>query len=224
MPSSSQIIVRISVGAILLLPLGGPLAAGGIEIQGEELPPAIQGLEYSVGFHTLVDGRCPFGNVGFFLESGSLPRGVHTTDEGLGGTPKEKGMFRFRIAARNICASSVREFELLVTARPILRAFPEEIAITVPAADAPATDTMLISSTWPGLPYEVSTPDGAWLKLQPVRGITPEQGSALSGDRVLVQVNPKDLSPGVHHGTIIVSAWRASGVTIDVTVTLPAAK
>jgi hypothetical protein len=49
--------------------------------------------------------------------------------------------------------------------------------------------------------------------------VTPELGSALTGDRVEVQVAGK-LAPGVHHGQLIVSAWRAEPIQIDVVVTV----
>jgi len=49
--------------------------------------------------------------------------------------------------------------------------------------------------------------------------VTPELGSALTGDRVEVQVAGK-LAPGVHHGQLIVSACAQSRFKIDVVVTV----
>jgi hypothetical protein len=191
-----------------------------IEIQSEELPRAILSVDYSADIRTNVDGRCPTGNVGLFVEDGSLPRGLRITGAGIAGVPKEMGLFRFRIRASNTCASITREFELLVTGRPILRAVPEKIEFSVSADDAPQSNTMLIASTWTGMPYSVSTPDGAWLKVRQTVGSTPEYGSALAGDRATVTVNPRVLPPGIFRGTITVSAWQADTITIDVVVTV----
>jgi hypothetical protein len=205
--------------ALIARPMPG---AGVVEIQTEELPRAIRGLEYGARIRTSVDGGCPNGNVGLFLASGSLPRGLRTTEEGLGGVPREMGIFRFSIGAHNTCASTTRSFELMVTGRPILKAVPERIKFTIPADGPGENQTLLISSTWPGLPYTLSMPDDSWLTLRPTLGTTPEQGSPLTGDRVTLGAIPRKLAPGVHHGTVIVSAWRADPLAIEVTVTVTA--
>jgi hypothetical protein len=205
----------------LLLVVSLPLTIFGgsaIEIQSEDLPRAIPGFDYSAAIQTSVDGLCPTGNVGLSVVSGSLPRGLRTTDEGIAGVPKEMGVFRFQLRAGNTCASVIRQFELLVTARPILRAVPEKIEFSVSADGAPQSDTILISSTWTGLPYTVSTPNGGWLKLRQSVGSTPEYGSALSGDRVTVTVVPRELPPGVYRASITVAAWQADAITIEVLV------
>ncbi len=196
------------------------LGAGVVEIQTEELPRAIQGYGYSASIRTSVDGRCPNGTLGLFLASGSLPRGLRTTDEGLAGIPQEMGLFRFWIGARNTCSCTTRAFELLVTGRPILSAVPERIEFTIAADRPPESQTVLITSTWPGLPYTLSTPDASWLKLRQALGTTPEQDSALTGDRATLEVVPGKLPPGVHHGTVTVSAWRADAITVELTITV----
>jgi hypothetical protein len=194
--------------------------AGVIEIESVDLPRAIQGLVYSASIRVGIDGQCPIGNVGLYLASGSLPRGLRTTDDGLGGVPSEMGTFRFLIGARNTCAATTRAFQLLVTGRPVLRAVPDRIEFTV-SPDGPADSQIaLISSTWPGLPYTLSTPDGSWLTLRQAGGATPEPGSAFTGDRATVTAIPLKLAPGVHHGTLIVSARDADAIKIEVTVTV----
>jgi hypothetical protein len=205
----------------ITLALSRPMAAGPIEFRTEELPRAIQGAQYETSIRTSLDGRCPAGNVALFVASGALPRGLHTTEDGLAGVAHEMGLFRFWIGARNTCASSIRVYELLVTGRPILQAVPEEIAFTVSPDSPPVSQTSLISSTWPGLPYRLSSVD-SWLTLQQGRGTTPDEGSALTGDRATVVAIPKKLAPGVYHGTVIVSAWRADAIEIEVTVTVTA--
>jgi hypothetical protein len=210
-----------SVFWIILALFSRPMAAGPVEFQTEELPRAIQGAQYETSIRTSVDGRCPAGNVALFVASGALPRGLHTTEDGLAGVPREMGLFRFWIGARNTCASTIRVYELLVTGRPILQAVPEKIAFTVSPDSQPVSQTSLISSTWPGLPYRLSSPD-SWLTLQQARGTVPEEGSALMGDRATVIAIPKKLAPGVYHGTVIVSAWRADAIEIEVTIVVTA--
>jgi hypothetical protein len=205
--------------ALLALPLFG---SGPIDFQTEELPRAILGVPYDATIRTSLNGRCPSGNVALFVASGSLPRGLHTTEEGLAGVPRELGVFRFWMGARNTCASTIHVFEMLVTGRPILRTTPEKIEFTVTPDAPPESQTVLVSSSWPGLPYRLGTAEDAWINLRQAQGATPEQGSALAGDRVTVTVVPKKLPPGIHHGTIIVSAWRADAIPIEVTITVTA--
>jgi len=127
---------RLSWILLALLPQPA-IGHGPIDIQTEELPRAIQGLEYSAGMRVTLDGRCPSGSVGLFLENGSLPPGLRITQQGLDRTPKQMGLFSFRIGSANNCAAVSRQFELLVTGRPILRAFPEKLNLTIPAGHPP---------------------------------------------------------------------------------------
>jgi hypothetical protein len=187
--------------------------AGVIQIESEELPRGIQGLAYSAEIRTSLDGRCPHSDSSLFLESGRLPRGVRTTSEGLAGVPMELGLFSFWIGVHNTCATTSRAFELLVTGRPVLRAFPDRIELSVSPDSPPVDQTVVISSNWPDLAYTIFPRDPSWLKLRPVQGIT-----VLTGDRAIVTAAPLRLAPGIHHGTIIVSAWRAEPITIEVTV------
>jgi hypothetical protein len=210
-PRGSSIVPKTQVGGH---------GAGVIQIESEELQRGIQGFAYSAEIRISLDGRCPRGDSSLFLASGTLPRGIRTTAEGLAGVPMEMGLFRFWIGARNTCATTTRAFELLVTGRPILRAVPDRIEITVSPDSPPVDQTLLISSTWPNLAYAILPRDPSWLKLRQVQGVTPEASSAFAGDRAIVTAIPLKLAPGIHHGTIIVSAWRADPIMIEVTVTV----
>jgi hypothetical protein len=211
------IIALLALGALAPLSL---VASSSIEIQSEGLPRAILDVDYSAAIQTSADGSCPTGNVGMALENGSLPRGLRITSVGIEGIPKELGAFRFRIRAGNTCASVVRNFELQVVARPVLRAVPEKVEFSVLADDLPQSSTSLVSSTWTGLPYTLSTPDSPWLKVRQAVGSTPESGSALNGDGVIVSVVPRLLPPGIYRRTITVSAWQADAIAIEVVVTV----
>lgn len=200
------------------------LAAGAVEIESVDLPRAIGGRQYSATIRTSVDGQCPVGNVGLFLAGGSLPPGLRITYDGLAGVPTEMGTFRFSIGARNSCVNTTREFELLVTGRAILRAVPEHLEFTASVDSPPVAQTVLISSTWPGLPYTLSTPEDSWLTLRQAEGTTPQPGAALAGDRATVAAIPMKLAPGIHHSRVIVSAWQADSIAIDVTVIVASPK
>jgi len=192
-----------------------------VEIQTEELPRAILGMGYDAAVDTRVDGLCPIGNVGLFLADGKLPRGLQVTNIGLAGVPKEMGTFHFRLGARNTCAAATpREFALTVAGPPVLRADPEKIEFTITEGEPSRTQTVVISSTWPGLPYKISAADAPWIGFRQTQGTTPEEGSQLAGDRVTVQAVPGKLAPGVHRGTLTISAWRADPIQIEVVVTV----
>jgi hypothetical protein len=213
-------ILRVSFVA-LAFAFPGRVLADMIEIQTEELPRAIVGMDYEATIATRVDGLCPIGNVGLFLAFGKLPRGLQVSNIGLTGVPKEMGIFHFSLGARNTCAAATpKEFELLVTGRPILRAYPGKIELTITEGAPSRIQTVLISSTWPGLPYKISAVDGAWIGFRQTQGATPEEGSAFTGDRLSVQAIPSKLKPGVHHGQLMVSAWRAEPIQIDIVVTV----
>lgn len=192
--------------------------ASPLQIESEQLPRGIQGMQYEAEIRLSLDGRCPKGDSGVFLASGTLPRGVRTTAEGLAGVPLEMGLFRFWLGSRNMCATTTHAFELLVTGRPILHAIPDHVEITVNPDDSPVGQSVLISSTWPDLAYSTFPRDPSWIRLRQAQGTTPSADSALVGDRVTITALPLKLAPGVHHGTVIVSAWRADPITIDVIV------
>jgi len=213
-------ILRVSFLA-LAFAFPGRVLADMIEIQTEELPRAIIGMDYEATIATRVDGLCPIGNVGLFLADGKLPRGLQVSNIGLTGVPKEMGIFHFTLGARNTCAAATpKEFELMITGRPILRAYPEKIEFVITEGAASRVQTVLISSTWPGLPYKISASDGSWIGFRQTQGTTPEIGSALTGDRVAVEAIPSKLKPGVHHGELMVRAWRADPIQIEVVVTV----
>ncbi|HLK21881.1 MAG TPA: hypothetical protein VKT81_23190, partial [Bryobacteraceae bacterium] len=67
--------------AAAIAPKAQPAGRGAtpIQIESEQLPRGIQGMEYSVEIRLSLDGRCPKGDAGVFLASGTLPRGVRTT-------------------------------------------------------------------------------------------------------------------------------------------------
>jgi hypothetical protein len=99
-----------------------------VQIRTSDLPWAIVGAGYYFVIETGVDARCPDGDVVLSVTEGALPRGLEIKGAFLLGTPEEIGTFRFSVRAANDCSSTVKALELVVTGKPILRAFPASLS------------------------------------------------------------------------------------------------
>lgn len=174
-----------------------------------ELPAAAMGVHYRTSIDAFSDANCTRGDITYSLAGGELPRGVVLTAFGLDGVPREMGRFRFTIRAGTICAAALRPFELVVTGRPILDVASNEIAFAVGTAKDSMSSTVLVSSTWPSLPYSVETHNMPWLQVNQERGVTPDPESAMTGDVVTLTVDPAKLEPGTYHGSIVF--WTRNG-------------
>jgi hypothetical protein len=208
----------------LLLGLFGALPAlrgAPVGIRTSELPWAIVGTAYNFTIETSVDGNCPAGDVALSVIDGTLPDGIEIRGVQLLGTPKKTGRYGFSVRAENTCASAVKGLELVVTGKPILRAVPEEVAFVHRAGQAgPAPLTVAVSGTWPNLPYTVRA-DASWLTQKALAGATPDADSALSSDVVSLEVDPKDLPPGVYRTSVRFSTWLgANSPVVAVTLTV----
>jgi hypothetical protein len=207
--------------ALCLLGLLPVLHGQPLRIRTVELPWAMVDTAYHAVIETGVDGRCPSGDTALSLAGGSLPDGLEMRGDSLLGTPVEIGAFGFSVQAANGCAAAVRAFELVVTGKPILRVFPEAIAIERHAGQAsPAPPVAQVSATWPGLPY-LAEADAAWLRLRVRAGTTPGKSSALAADTVTLEIDSKSLPPGTYHASVGFSTWQgANAPSIAVTLTV----
>lgn len=179
----------------------GPQALGFVQ---RELPMAGRGVPYNAPIETQVDGRCPNGNATMSIASGALPHGVELTMLRLEGTPRETGRFHFTIRAMNNCAVVSRAFELVVMGKPILETGPDQVSFSCQTpAHAAAQRTILVSSTWPSLPYTVETKNAPWLRAAQENGVTPDADSALTGDVVTLTADPAGLKPGTYRGSVV---------------------
>lgn len=202
----------------LLLLTARILLCAHVQIRTEELPWAIAGAGYHQMIAAAVDPRCP-GSDSVLSVTGKLPRGLELEGEYLTGTAREIGTFRFRIRIANDCAATERGFVLVVTGKPILRAYPESLTFHMRTGrDLPPTQSVSVSATWPELPYQV-TSDAGWMVTKPRSGITPPEGSGLLSDTVKVQVGAAGLAPGVYRTTLHVSTWNGAN-SPEVAVTL----
>lgn len=208
--------------AVWLFAIFPVLHAQPIRIRTQELPKAIVGTAYHETLETAVDGRCPDGDVGLHLGAGALPRGLAIRGDYLLGTPVETGTFQFRVRVDNTCAVAEKAYALVVTGKPILKVYPEELAFAYHTGEPnPAPQTVLVSSDWPGLPYLVQAIE-PWLNCAQRAGVTPELGSAFAADRVAVRVSPANLKPGIYYSELSVSTWLGANTPV-VRVTLTVA-
>jgi hypothetical protein len=197
--------------AILAL-LIAPWATGQpVRIRTSELPWAIVGQPYQASFEIGLDGRCIGGGVELSLAEGELPRGLALRGDGLAGIPAATGTFPFSVRAANGCGSVVRPLELVVTGKPILRATPGEIVFECQeGGPPPEPQTVLVASSWPGLPYTVRASQAPWLAYEPAAGRTPEPGAGFAADAVALRVDPAKLAPGVYHTILRVWVWQGA--------------
>ena len=192
----------------------GVAAAGtSIQILTDELPWAVLHSAYHLPIATRADPHCPEAEILFTLVRGRLPEGIELGLDGIHGTPRQPGSFPFTLRAANGCAQSDRPFTLIVTGKPILRVDAHELAFAHQSgvADPPAR-SLLVSSSWPALPYTVSTGACAWLKFTQTEGRTPPEGSAFTADAVWVRVLAHDLAAGKYSCNLSFTAWGAANV------------
>lgn len=180
--------------------------AAPIHFRTHSLPWAAIGANYAASIEIQANGHCPIGDVGLAVVDGELPRGLELTGNVFTGVPREVGTFHFRVRAANTCSAAEQDFALLVTGKPVLRVFPAELTIEYHVGGPmPPPQSILVTGTWPELPYSVSG-DTVWARTRQAQGFTPLPGSALAGDTVSVDVNPKDFSPGTYETVLTFAA------------------
>jgi len=199
--------------AALLAGIVWPVTAQ--QIRPQQLPWAALGEAYYARIATAVDVRCPDSDIVLTLASGVLPRGLALSGETLLGTPMEIGSFPLTLRATNGCQSATRELVLTVSGKPILRVGPDELVIEYRAGDPdPAPQSILVASTWPHLPYSVTSEPADWLKFSVTEGFTPDRGAALSSDSVWVRVTPQKLPPGTYKSALSFSLWQGANTPV----------
>jgi hypothetical protein len=172
----------------------------------QQLPVAAKGVAYRTSLDIRSDVRCPMADAALSLVSAKLPPGLKLTMDGLDGTPLETGHFRFTVRIGNGCSSRTRTLDLEVTGKPVLEASPDQITFSAKVTgQKPAPRVVLVSSTWPDLPYRVEKQNADWLEVNLASGRTPPANSALTGDMVTLTADPSKLQPGTYRGALLVS-------------------
>jgi hypothetical protein len=209
------------IRAVAVTVLAAGCSFGQVRIRTVELGRAIRGVPYRAVIETLVDGRCEHSDPSFAVVAGALPKGLELTSVGLDGSAMEIGLFRFTVRAETPCGGDVRDFQLLVTAKPILRVFPEELQFDCRSGAVAEARSIRVTSTWPVLPYSAHVEGGDWVDVRAEQGSTPDVGSALSADLVLVRVDASKLAAGVYRAVVVLSAWMgANAPEIPVVLTV----
>lgn len=200
--------------------------AAAIAITTHELPRAAVKTPYSVSIRTVVTSRCPVSDVSLSLESGALPPGMELGLEGVAGVARKLGLYKFTLRAANGCGETSRSYSLLVTGKPILEVSPEQLAFVYRiGGPQPPSRMILVSGSWPDLPYSVTQATPEWLSVRPADGTTPSEGAARTADPIEVAVRTEGLKPGIHNAELRV--WTAAGANVEkipITLTVLAAK
>lgn len=218
-------------------------AGAGMEFITPELPWAAVGKGYEPApLEVRVGGACPLGGIGYMAMGGKLPPGLHLSRLGyFSGTASHAGSYDFVIRAANGCSVAMKQFTIVVSAAPVLTVTPGHLIFVAAEHDGSPEQSLLVSATWPNLPYNITVVGGDWLTALPEQGRTPgpdssralseASGSALRaasspassapGDTVRVRIDPSSLKPGHYSATLMLSAWQAaptSAVIVELTV------
>jgi hypothetical protein len=207
------------VPALAVVP--GILAAN-IEFVTEQLPRAALGRGYAPPpLEIRADGMCSGGGVGFSVVSGAVPPGLRLSRAGyFSGVPARAGIFPFTVRAVDGCAWTARLFSLVVSRPPTLEVTPAEIMLEWPAGSSRPLAAFRISSTWPGLAYQVRVYDG-WLKAIPDRGVTATEPAATTPEDAIVLSVAGERIPGERETIVEIAAWQAEPVRLRVRLKAP---
>ena len=207
----SSLILAVGLLSAMAFP-----ASGGIRIRTQELPWAALGGTYDAEIDIIPDSRCSCADMSISLAGGALPRGIELSGHRLHGIPREMGTFPITIRAANICQTSgMKELALVVTGKPILRVGPGELVFEYRTGGPdPEPQPVLVASTWPHLPYSVTSVRTEWLDFSVTEGFTPDRGGALSSDCVWVRVSPQKLPPGVYKASLAFSVWLGANTPV----------
>jgi hypothetical protein len=206
----------------------------GMEFVTPELPRAALGKGYEPApLEVRVGGACPLGGIGYTV-IGKLPPGLQFSRLGyFSGTASRAGSYDFVIRAANGCSATMKQFTIVVSAAPVLTITPAHLIFVAAENDGSPEQSLLVSATWPNLPYSISIAGGDWLTALPELGRTPGVPSNPSlntvstvistpaGDTVRVRVRCSNLNAGHYSATLTLSAWQAApsaAVVVELTV------
>lgn len=177
----------------------------------DHLPAAIVHQPYHHQLTQAGGMGCTGYQPSFHLAGGTLPEGLRLHADGrILGEPTriEAGAATVRVATP--CSETVQEWNWAVRGAPMLFVEPAEITLDSRNTTAAA----LVSSSWEGLTYSISTADGQplprWLRVRPKRGRTPPAGSPLTADQVALIAEPSLAPPGAV-AELLIHTWRGSG-------------
>jgi len=131
------------------------------------------------------------------------------------GVPTRIGVYRFLVRAADACGVAVKPVGLVVMGAPILVLQAGALEFHYRRGDAtPVSQSLLVNSTWPGLPYYFDRTDAPWLRAVPKAGRTPRPGAALESDRVDIDVEPGSLAPGKYQAQLRFWTWHGANAPV----------
>ena len=196
--------------------------AADLEFVTAELPWAAATRGYAPApLETRAAGKCPAGGVGYAVVSGALPNGLKLSNSGqFSGIPTRTGTYHFTIRAFNGCTWTAHLFSLVVADVPTLAIAPPEVNLTWRAgATTPPAGVLHVSSTWPGLRYQIHV-TGDWLTVQQDHGFMVDRDAAVPSDTIALHVVPGERKPGQYEATVEISAWQAEPIRASVKLTV----
>jgi putative Ig domain-containing protein len=207
----------------------------GMEFVTPELPRAALGRGYEPApLEVRIGGRCPLGGIGYAVMGGKLPPGLQFSRLGyFSGTASRAGSYDFVIRAANGCSVAMKQFTIVVSAAPLLTVTPAHLIFVAAEHDGSPEQSLLVSATWPDLPYNITIAGGDWLTALPELGRSPGVSpssapstvanvvSSVAGDTVHIRIHCSNLSAGHYSATLTFSAWQAApsgAVVVELTV------
>jgi hypothetical protein len=177
-------------------------------LYADPLPVAVVNRPYSHQLASSGGGVCTGYQPVFQMAGGALPEGLrlHTNGQ-IAGEPVRIDSGSIAVRITTPCSETLRDFEWAVRGEPILIVEPAELTLD----SATPTAIALVSASWPGLAYTITSADGesapAWLRVRPRRGRTPPPGSPLTGDRLSISIDPSLAPPGAT-ARLLILAWQ----------------
>ncbi|MBL8177921.1 MAG: hypothetical protein JNK48_24805 [Bryobacterales bacterium] len=184
-----------------------------LEIATLGLPTAIVHKPYHHDpIIALGPSRCGLNSQQFRVVLGELPPGMLLHASGyLSGTPSRTGSFQFLVRVGNDCEHATRLFELKVEGAPILVHAPDSLEFEYTInGPLPEPQTVVVSSSWPDMPYGIEAAGADWLDAQALRGRTQIPDGGHAGDPVTIRIEPGKLKPGTYRTALRVSAWQSA--------------
>jgi uncharacterized protein (TIGR03437 family) len=185
-----------------------PKSSGVVVLSASVLPEATVGREYEFALSAT-------GGSGKFTWSageGSLPPGLSLSPVGqVAGIPLASGSYRFEIAVDDGAGDKSFRTYALAVASPKLVLSPKSLTFTVAPNSQPVTQPVDVSSSGAPLAIEVRSSSSASFTVTPSSAMTPA--------RLTIQVNPRNLRPGIRDESFsVVSAGSPATIAVRVII------
>ena len=159
-----------------------------------------------------VSGRCAIVAPYVRPVGGDLPPGLTIDARGAWqGTPTEPGHFSVLVEISDGCARrrEVRSIEVLPA--PVLTVDADQLNYKMIQGAPPFEASLVrVSSSTPGVAYNVEPIDAPWLRFEQREGAIPADGRAFEADTVRLRIDASKLPPGEHKARVRFTTWRGA--------------